>query len=76
MDEHKTISEDKKWMYDADPFDAKQRLQKPTTSAQSSTEAARSVAKDSGQKPKSNYPEALMAASIRDLVEDAIKQVC
>jgi hypothetical protein len=62
-------------MYDADPFDARKRLQKEMTEAHSSSEAARSFEKDSGRRPKFDL-EVLMAASLRDLVEDAIKQVC
>jgi hypothetical protein len=76
VDQHKAISEDKKWMYDADPFDAKKRLEKQSTAAQSSTKATSSAGKGLGQTFKSDYPEVLMATSLRDLVEDAIKQVC
>jgi len=76
VDQHKTISEDKKWMYDADPFEAKKTHEKPMYAAQSFTEATSSAKRDLGQRPRSDYPEVLMATSLRDLVEDAIKQVC
>jgi ATP-dependent RNA helicase DHX57 len=78
VDQHKAVSEDKKWMYDADPFDAKKKHEKPMQAARSSTEATPSAGRDRdlGQRPKSDYPEVLMATSLRELVEDAIKQVC
>ena len=76
MDQHKAIPEDRKWMYDADPFDAKKKLEKPMYAPQSSTEATSSARRDLSQRPKSDYPEVLMATSLRDLVENAIKQVC
>ena len=62
-------------MYEADPFDAKRRSEKQVAVNKASTETTRSVEKNPGQAFKSNYPEVLMATSIRDLVEDAIKQV-
>ena len=76
VDQHKAISDDKKWMYDADPFEAKNNLQKSMTPTRSFAEPSRSSERQFGHSPKSDYPEVLMATSLRDLVEDAIKQVC
>ena len=77
--EHKAIPEHKQWMYDADPFSAKKRLEaqaaaRKTRESQASTEdPARH--KPSTSTPQSNYTEVLMATSLRELVEDSIKQV-
>lgn len=62
-------------MYEADPFDAKRKPEKQMAADKMATEATRSVEKHPGQALRSSYPEVLMATSIRDLVEDAVKQV-
>jgi ATP-dependent RNA helicase DHX57 len=76
--EHKKIEEHRKWMYDADPFQAKkiveERQAQRSQQASTSSAADPKVHKSSGQIP-SNYPEVIMATSLRELVEDAIKQV-
>lgn len=64
-------------MYDADPFQAKiveerqaQKSQQASTPSAVDTKAHKSTGNIS-----SNYPEVVMATSLRELVEDAIKQV-
>lgn len=65
-------------MYEADPFQAKKIVEEREAqrSQQASTSSAvdPKVHKSSGQ-ISSNYPEVIMATSLRELVEDAIKQV-
>lgn len=65
-------------MYEADPFQAKKIVEE--REAQSSQQASTSSAVDpkvhkSSGPISSNYPEVIMATSLRELVEDAIKQV-
>src|SRR5438445_2987348 len=77
--EHKAIPEHKRWMYDADPFSAKKRLEAQAV-ARKSRESQASTEDSARHKPststlRSNYPEVLMATSLRELVEDSIKQV-
>jgi len=80
--EHKKIEEHKKWMYDADPFQAKKivderqqaKASQKYQQASTSSTADPKVHKSSGHIP-SDYPGVIMATSLRELVEDAIKQV-
>ena len=77
--EHKAIPEHKKWMYDADPFSAKKRLE-AQAAARQTRESQASIEDPARHRPststlQSSYPEVLMATSLRELVEDSIKQV-
>ncbi|KAF9486472.1 P-loop containing nucleoside triphosphate hydrolase protein [Pholiota conissans] len=80
-EEHKNIPEHQKWMYYADPFGAKKEVEerqaqsaKKKEEASGSTEnAARNGYKGSGTLT-SDYPEVIMATSLRELVEEAIKE--
>jgi len=66
-------------MYDADPFQAKKVVEERQAKAaqkaqQTSTSRVADIKVHSGQ-ISSDYPEVIMATSLRELVEDAIKQV-
>ncbi|CAA7264809.1 unnamed protein product [Cyclocybe aegerita] len=78
--EHKTIEEHQKWMYDADPFSAQKMVEERQAKAQQKREEA-TLAKANPDVPQagssttsSDYPEVIMATSLRELVEDAIKE--
>ncbi|CCL98140.1 uncharacterized protein FIBRA_00134 [Fibroporia radiculosa] len=76
--EHKNAPEHQKWMYDADPFAARkaveERQAKAAQKAQASGREAQCsiVSQTSGE--FLNAPEAKMASSLRDVVEDSIKK--
>lgn len=75
--EHKTIPEHQAWMYDADPFAARKAVdERQAKAAQKATSQSTRV-ESGGQTSSefSNAPEAKMAGSLRDLVEDAVKKV-
>jgi hypothetical protein len=78
--EHKKIEEHQKWMYDADPFQAKKIVEeRQAKAAQKSQQTLTSSVVDtkihkSSSQMSSNYPEVIMATSLRELVEEAIKQ--
>ncbi len=77
MNEHKTTAEDKKWLYDVDPFAAKKERDVRRVVGQKAREASNSTDSRNAQtsKARADYPEVIMATSLRELVEDAIKQV-
>ena len=66
-------------MYDADPFAARKAVSERQEKAAKKKEEAGS-SKDKGQGGSSpefaNAPEAKMAGSLREIVEDSIKKVC
>ena len=78
--EHRNVEEHRKWMYESDPFDAKKEVERRQAAAQKAREAPTSGSQ-LGEIPKPNskgssgYPEVVMATSLRELVEDAIKEV-
>ncbi|KAF9531893.1 P-loop containing nucleoside triphosphate hydrolase protein [Crepidotus variabilis] len=76
--EHKSVEEHRKWMYEPDPFAAKRGVEERQAAAQSAREGANSSKEPDRSRPpqnsSSNYPEVIMATSLRELVEDAIKQ--
>lgn len=79
--EHKDVPEHQQWMYSADPFAAAKVVQE----RQEKAAQRREEPSEAGQKPQAsnsgasreyvNAPEVKMASSLRDLVEEAIKQV-
>ncbi|KIP11667.1 hypothetical protein PHLGIDRAFT_27719 [Phlebiopsis gigantea 11061_1 CR5-6] len=75
--EQKQSPEHLKWMYDADPFSARKAVSERQEKAAKKKEEA-SSSKDKGQASPSpefaNAPEAKMAGSLRELVEDSIKK--
>lgn len=80
--EHKQVPEHQKWMYDADPFGAKKMVEE--RQAKASQRRDESTSGSSDAKPNhhlstgsrsTDYPEVVMASSLRELVEDAIKKV-
>lgn len=77
--EQKQSPEHLKWMYDADPFSARKAVSERQEKAAKKKEEA-SSSNDKGQASPSpefaNAPEAKMAGSLRELVEDSIKKVC
>ncbi|KAF8971676.1 P-loop containing nucleoside triphosphate hydrolase protein [Flammula alnicola] len=78
--EHKKVEDHKKWMYEADPFLAKKMVEERQAKAAqkqqegTSSPAANSNVHKSTSGISSDYPEVIMATSLRELVEDAIKQ--
>ncbi|KAJ3514021.1 hypothetical protein NLJ89_g2611 [Agrocybe chaxingu] len=78
--EHKTIEEHRKWMYDGDPFSAQKMVEERQAKAQqkreevTSAKANLNVPQAGSSKTSSDYPEVIMATSLRELVEDAIKE--
>lgn len=80
--EHKVAPEHQSWMYDLDPFAAaktvKERQEKAAQRKEESGEAGDQRPQASKSTTSREYihaPEVKMASSLRDLVEDAIKQV-
>ena len=79
--EHKAIPDHQKWMYEADPFLAHQEVKKRQVKATEKREEAATsgsstvdVRKSAGSNEFSQSPEVRMATSLRELVEDAIKE--
>lgn len=79
--EHKAIPDHQKWMYDADPFLAQQEVKKRQAKAAekreettASNSPTRDVRKATSSNEFSQSPEVRMATSLRELVEDAIKE--
>ena len=77
--EHKAAPAHQNWMYEADPFSARKAVQERQEKAAKRNEDA--SGSEIGAKPAShsppdfaNVPEAKMASSLRDLVEDAVKK--
>ncbi|KAH9932077.1 P-loop containing nucleoside triphosphate hydrolase protein [Epithele typhae] len=77
--EHKTVPEHQKWMYDVDPFAARKAVNSRQDQAAQKREQA-SRPQENSVKPVAtspefaNAPEAKMASSLRDFVEDALKK--
>ncbi|KAF4611691.1 hypothetical protein D9613_004209 [Agrocybe pediades] len=78
--EHKQVPEHQKWMYDADPFAAKKMVEERQAKATQRREetSGPSISKPNQNaptgSPTATYPEVIMASSLRELVEDAIKK--
>ncbi|KAH9934840.1 P-loop containing nucleoside triphosphate hydrolase protein [Fomitopsis serialis] len=77
--EHKNVPEHQKWMYDADPFAARRAVDDRQTKVAQRREATSSEGGASrdvkhGSREFENAPEAKMAGSLRELVEDSIKK--
>lgn len=78
--EHKAIPDHQKWMYEADPFLAQQEVKKRQAKAAEKREEATSnsstidVRKVASSNEFSQSPEVRMATSLRELVEDAVKE--
>jgi ATP-dependent RNA helicase DHX57 len=64
-------------LYDVDPFAAKKDRDARRVAGQKIREASNSTDNRNAQtsKVRADYPEVIMASSLRELVEDAIKQV-
>ncbi|KAF7792540.1 hypothetical protein EIP86_003581 [Pleurotus ostreatoroseus] len=77
-EEHKKAPEHQKWMYEADPFAARKAVDERQEAAAKKREQKSQPSTDRGVAKTSpefaNAPEAKMASSLRDLVEDCIKQ--
>lgn len=77
--EHKAAPEHQKWMYDADPFLAKKTVEdrqiKATEKRDSAASTSRASSTISSSREFERCPEVKMAPDLRDIVEDAIKQV-
>lgn len=75
--EHKNVPDHQKWEYEADPFTARkgvdERQEKATKRREEKGKGPDATATTSTE--FSNAPEAKMAGSLRDLVEEAIKKV-
>ncbi|KZT69049.1 P-loop containing nucleoside triphosphate hydrolase protein [Daedalea quercina L-15889] len=79
--EHKNAPEHQKWMYDADPFAARKAVGERQAKAAQKREATSFEGDASGgrsvkhvSREFENAPEAKMAGSLRDVVEDSIKK--
>ncbi|KAF8910089.1 P-loop containing nucleoside triphosphate hydrolase protein [Gymnopilus junonius] len=76
--EHKKIEEHQKWMYDSDPFAAqamvKERQAKAVQRKEEPSKLNRADDPRLASRAPSGYPEVIMAAALRDLVENAIKK--
>ena len=67
-------------MYESDPFAAKREVEERQAQAtkrreEASTPTPKADHKSTSAPISSNYPEVIMATSLRDLVEEAIKKV-
>ncbi|KAL4253594.1 hypothetical protein ABKN59_003415 [Abortiporus biennis] len=76
--EHKTVPEHQKWMYDADPFAARkavdERQAKAAKKREETAGSSSNTASLNATSPEfSHLPEVKMAGSLRELVEDSIK---
>ncbi|KAI0673812.1 P-loop containing nucleoside triphosphate hydrolase protein [Trametes maxima] len=76
--EHKGAPEHQKWMYDADPFAARKlvqdRQEKASKKKEEVTRGEGSARPGRVSSEYANAPEAKMATSLRDFVEDAVKK--
>ncbi|KAI8990673.1 P-loop containing nucleoside triphosphate hydrolase protein [Trametes punicea] len=76
--EHKTAPEHQKWMYEADPFAARKAVEeRQEKAAKKKEQASRGEGNSVGSHGSSEFahaPEAKMAASLREFVEDAVKK--
>ena len=72
--EHRNVPEHQKWEYDADPFAARKAVDQRQEKTIKKKEE-RKATTVSGTSPEYQHaPEAKMASSLRDLVEETIKQ--
>lgn len=80
--EHSNVPEHMKWMYEADPFAARKAVderqakaaqKRGQSSSDTHTDSARGNSVVSGE--LSTVPEVRMATTLREQVEDAVKQV-
>ena len=75
------IEEHQKWMYDADPFQAKKIVEERQAKAAQKSQRASTLSvadtkvHQSSSRTSSDHPEVIMATSLRESIEDAIKQV-
>ncbi|KAI0368891.1 P-loop containing nucleoside triphosphate hydrolase protein [Pilatotrama ljubarskyi] len=76
--EHKNAPEHQKWMYEADPFAARRSVgERQEKAAKKKEDAVRGEGSSKPSHSSSEYanaPEAKMATSLRDFVEDAVKK--
>ncbi|OCH95734.1 P-loop containing nucleoside triphosphate hydrolase protein [Obba rivulosa] len=78
--EHKNAPDHQAWMYDTDPFAARKAVEERQAAAAKKRDEAPKEGGGSGSSSSStspefvNAPEAKMASSLRDLVEDCIKK--
>ena len=76
--EHKSAPEHQKWMYDADPFTARKAVDERQEKSAKKKEEASQPSSSRGPAQTSqefvHCPEAKMASSLRDLVEESIKK--
>ncbi|KAF8899103.1 P-loop containing nucleoside triphosphate hydrolase protein [Infundibulicybe gibba] len=78
-EERKKVPDSMKWVYDADPFVAKQHedaRRAKVTQKREAKDVAGSSSSHRAEKPgdSSRYPEVMMATSLRESVEDAVKK--
>jgi len=78
-EERKAVPEHLKWMYEADPFAARQAVDERQVRAaekrEENTSAGNERTDQRSTNPFSTASEVRMATSLREMVEDAIKQV-
>ncbi|OSX67177.1 hypothetical protein POSPLADRAFT_1128023 [Postia placenta MAD-698-R-SB12] len=77
--EHKNAPEHQKWMYEADPFAARKAVEERQTRAAEKRDASAKGTDAPSRNAQTsrefeNAPEAKMASSLRELVEDSIKK--
>ncbi|KAL1683937.1 P-loop containing nucleoside triphosphate hydrolase protein [Schizophyllum commune] len=80
--EHKAAPEHQQWMYSDDPFKAKKEVEERQAKANEKRAAAANSADDAGSSrhggssaiDDNRIPEVAMVASLRELVEDAVKK--
>lgn len=76
--EHQAAPEHQQWMYAADPFAALQEVKERQAKAAQKREATNNSSESrpgSAHGPYSDSPEVKMATSLREEVEEAIKEV-
>jgi ATP-dependent RNA helicase DHX57 len=64
-----------KWMYDADPFAARQQVNERQAAAARKHDGIGAKTSEPVSNGSSQIPEVKMATLLRELVEDAIKKV-
>jgi len=73
--EHKSAHAHMKWMYDPDPFEARQTKNPKDRNVAAQGTASRQATGAPSSSEFSQAPEVKMATTLRELVEDAIKKV-
>ena len=74
--EHKQAPDHQKWMYDADPFAARKAVtERQEQAARRKEEPSDGKGKTSTSTEFVSAPEAKMASSLRDLVEESISRI-